>query len=103
MRGRPGPSRATDPRPRLTAGFESAFKMGPCAMPAYHQPRPSFHSAGWADQMFLGRGRPSQEPCAALWRVLHLYNAEHSRRARSLPSTSYLPTLPLHGTHAVYR
>ena len=34
MRGRPGPSSATDPNPRLIAGLDRAFKMGPCAMPA---------------------------------------------------------------------
>ena len=34
MRGRPGPSNATDPNPRLTAGLDRAFRMGPCAMPA---------------------------------------------------------------------
>ena len=38
MRGRPGPSRATVPKPRLTVGFDSAFKMGPCAMPAADSP-----------------------------------------------------------------
>ena len=38
MRGRPGPSRATDPKPRLTVGFDRALRMGPCAMPAQAQP-----------------------------------------------------------------
>ena len=62
IRGRPGPSRATDPKPRLTVGLERAFKMGPCAMPAHSNQVDSGCRLGRPDSPWQRPSRPGTMP-----------------------------------------